>query len=85
MTNCLSQQNFLDVVELVQGFEWSEVVHVSMDDFIAHLGENRVVELKERELRFRIGRTYWLLRSNSVSTCSARRTTEGTIPAIFAT
>ena len=42
--------NLLYFVELVEGFYGSEVVDVKTDNLIAHLTEDRVVELEEAEL-----------------------------------
>ena len=45
-----SFEDFLDVVEFVEGFNGCNVVDVEREDFVADLGEYGVVELVEREL-----------------------------------
>lgn len=45
----LPRDNLFDVVKLVQGFEWREVVDVETQDFVAYLTEYGVIELEEEE------------------------------------
>ena len=35
--------NFLDFIQLVQGFERSEIIHINIQDFIPHLTKHGVV------------------------------------------
>ena len=46
----LSGEDFLNVVELVEGFDGGEVVHVDAQELIADLFEYRVVKLEEAKL-----------------------------------
>ena len=39
-----------DVVQLVEGSHWREVVDVGVEDFIANLAQHRIVELEKRQL-----------------------------------
>ena len=45
-----SRQDGFDIVEFVEGGHGGEVVDVDVEDLIAELSENRVIELEEREL-----------------------------------
>ena len=42
--------NLLDIVELVEGFEGREIVHIKAENLVTDLTKHRVVELEEREL-----------------------------------
>ena len=41
---------FLDFIQLVQGFQRSEIIHIEIQDFITHLAKHRVVQLEKAEL-----------------------------------
>ena len=45
-----SQQNLLDVIELVQCLYRSEIVHIQPEYFITYLRQYRIIELEETEL-----------------------------------
>ena len=43
-------QDFLDIVEFVEGFKRRQRIHVKMENFVAYLAQDGVIELEETQL-----------------------------------
>ena len=40
----------LDIVEFIKRFQWREVIHIKIQDFIPYLTEHRIIQLEETKL-----------------------------------
>ena len=55
MKSLLFLNEFLNIVESVEGLNGGEVVDVEVCQSVSHLSQHRVVELEESELRSLLG------------------------------